>query len=342
MSPRKAILTFSLVIATIAGFSAAPAYGILIEKVVAVVNGEVLTLSELQEEGKPLLRRIVQELTGEEQKEQMKATQQQLLEAMILRRLQLQEAKKEEIQTPPAEVTAAIEGIKRRGGFETDEELKAALAKEGITFERFKKGIEEQLLLSKIVTKQVTSTVILSEEELQRYYQEHQDQYKRPLEVKLRHIFIQVPQRADEEEVSKAEARAEEALAAIRAGMDFAEAAARYSDGPTAKEGGELGRMKQGELAPELEKAAFSLPVGEVSDLIRMSGGFSIIKVEERTTDPSIPFAEVREAIQKALYQEKLQAKLKEWLDSLKSKAAIEVKGLEVSQARPPSLESSQ
>lgn len=328
MRSRKTILTFSLIAAILATFSAAPAYGILIEKVVAVVNGEVLTLSELQEDGKPLLRRIVQELTGEEQKEQMKATERQLLEAMILRRLQLQDAKKEGMQTSPAEVAAAIEGIKRRSGFKTDEELKAALAKEGITLERFKKGIEEQLLLSKIVNKQVTSKVILSEEELQRYYQEHRDQYKRPLEVKLRHILIQVPQGADEKEASKAEARAEEALAALKAGMDFAEAAARYSDGPTAKEGGELGKMKQGELAPELDKAAFSLPVGGTSDLIRMSRGFSIIKVEERTTDPSIPFIEVRRTIRTILYEQRLQAKMKEWLDFLKSRAAIEAKGL--------------
>jgi len=321
----KASFAFILTVATLVTFPT-PAPGILIEKVVAVVNGEVLTLTELQEEGKPLLRRIVQEFTGEEQQEQMKATQQQLLEAMILRRLQLQDARKEGMQTSPAEVTTAIEEIKRRSGFKTDEELKAALAKEGITFERFKKGVEEQLLLSKIVNKQVTSKVILSEEELQRYYQEHRDQYKRPLEVKLRHILIRVPQGADEKEASKAEARAEEALAALRAGMDFAEAAARYSDGPTAKEGGELGKMKQGELAPELDRAAFSLPVGGISDLIRTSSGFNIIKVEERTTDPYIPFAEVRGAIRTILYEQKLQAKMREWLDALKSRAAIEVK----------------
>lgn len=323
----KTSFAFILIGATLVPFST-PASSILIEKVVAVVNGEVLTLTELQEEGKPLLRRIVQEFTGEEQQEQMKATQQQLLEAMILRRLQLQDAKKEGMQASPAEVTTAIEEIKRRNGFKTDEELKAALTKEGITFERFKKGVEEQLLLSKIVNKQVTSKVILSEEELQHYYQEHRDQYKRPLEVKLRHILIRVPQDADEKEVSKAEARAEEALAALRAGMDFAEAAARYSDGPTAKEGGELGKMKQGELAPELDKAAFSLPVGGISDLIRTSSGFNIIKVEERTNDPYIPFAEVRGAIRTTLYEQKLRAKMKEWLDSLKSRAGIEVKSL--------------
>ena len=333
MSSRKAIVALATAWGILAILSLSlPLQGggvgwgaekILIEKVVAVVNDEVITLTELQEAAQPLLRRTQEARRGEESK----IGQQQILQNLILQRLQLQEARKQGLSASPSEVTSALEDLKRQNSLKSDEELKAALSRERLTLEQLKKGLEEQIILAKLINKEIRSKVIVTEEEIQRHYQENRERFKRAAEVKLRYILIAVPKEASAEKVAEAKKRAEEALSALQGGADFAEVAKAYSDGPTAKDGGELGRMKREELNPELAKAAFTLPIGGVSGLIRTPAGFNIIQVEERTADPYMSLAEAKESIRATLFEEKLQATMKEWLNALKAKASIEVKG---------------
>ena len=124
----------------------------------------------------------------------------------------------------------------------------------------------------------------------------------------------------------QARAKAEEALAKLRAGADFAEVARAYSDGPTAQTGGTLGTLHRGELAPELETAAFTTPVGEVSGIIQTNTGLNIIQVEARKLEPVAPLDEVRDKIKEAILDQKYDAKYKEWVEELKRKAAIQVR----------------
>lgn len=332
MSGKKAIALLSMawggVVLLTPAFSAEgevsrPAQKVLIEKVVAVVNDEIITLTELQEAARPFLHRTQMARRGED----LQAGQQQILENLILQRLQLQEARKQGLSASPPEVASALEDLKRQNNIKSDEELKMALGRERLTLGRLKKGLEEQIILAKLASKEIRSKVIITEEEIKRYYEENRERFKRAPEVKLRHIFIAVPKEAPAQKVEAAKKRAEEALSALQGGADFAEVAKAYSDGPTAKEGGELGRMKREDLHPELAKAAFELPLGGVSGLIRTPAGFNIIQVEERTADPSISLTEVKESIRAALFEEKAHATMKEWLSTLKAKASIEVKG---------------
>lgn len=322
------VTAWAIVVILIPAFSAEgeilrSAQKVLIEKVVAVVNDEIITLTELQEAAQPLLRRT----QGTRRGEDLQAGQQQILENLILQRLQLQEARKQGLSASPSEVASALEDLKRQNNIKTDEELKAALSRERLTLEQLKKGLEEQIILAKLINKEIRSKVIITEEEIQRYFEENRERFKRAAEVKLRHLLIAVPKEASAEKVAEAKKRAEEALSAVQGGADFAEVAKAYSDGPTAKDGGELGRMKREDLNPELAKAAFELPIGGVSGLIRTPAGFNIIQVEERTADPYMSLAEAKESIRAALFEERSQATMKEWWSALKAKASIEVKG---------------
>ncbi len=304
---------------------AAAGQGVLLDKVVAVVNDEVITLSELQKEEKPLVRRIREELEGEAQASQMQITQRQVLRALILRRLQLQEAEKEGIVVDKTEIDTTVEMIKERNGFASEEELVGALAKDDLTLDEFKSKIQEQMVVDRLLARHVRTRIVVSEEEITKYYQAHMDQFDQDPSVRLRHVLIRLPDEPSPEEVTQARTRSWEALAKLRNGAKFEEVAAQYSDGPTAQAGGDLGVIRKGELDPALERAAFALEPGMVSDVIQTAAGLNIIRVEERTTG-DVPIDAIRARVRQRLFQEKMQKRMEAYFTELTKKAYIDVR----------------
>jgi peptidyl-prolyl cis-trans isomerase SurA len=317
----------------IAGFAllcgiltAAASEGVILDRIVAVVNDDVITLTEVQEEGLQTIRRIVQESLGDERERRLRTTERQILDELILRKLQLQEAKKEKIEATAAEVRSAIEDLKRRNGLNSDEELQAAMSRELLSEEQFRRGIAEQVALTKLVARQVRSKVVVLDEEARRYYDEHQEQFKDIPQVKIRHLLVAVPQQPTREDVLRAKSRIEEAQVLMKLGATFSTVAKQYADGPLASSSGEIWTMKRGELAPELEQTALALPIGQVSGIITNPAGFHLIQVEERVTGQVLPFDQVKEAARNTLFDQKAEAKLKEWVQTLKAKASVEMK----------------
>lgn len=298
--------------------------GMVLDRVVAVVNDEAVTLSEVQEEGQPVIRKIFQDFVGTERERRVEEAQKRLLEDLIDRRLMYQVAKREGMLPSTAEIQGAIEELKRNNNVTDDAQFRALLRAEGLTLEQVRRTVGERLALGRLLARQVRATIILQEEELTQHYQANQDKYRRQAEAHIRHILIAVPPGGNE---AAARARAEEALARIQAGADFTQVARQYSDSPTRDRGGDLGAVHRGELAAEIEAAAFSLPEGAVSEIIRTSAGWNIIRVEQLRMDSVAPYAEVREAIRNQLFQERFEAKRKEWLADLRAKAFIQIFG---------------
>ena len=296
--------------------------GMVLDRVVAVINDEALTLSEIQEEGQPVIRKIFQDFVGSERDRRVEEAEKRLMDELIDRRLAFQVAKKEGMLPSSADVTSAIDELKKNNNATNDAQFRALLRAEGMTIEQVRRTVEERLAITRLLGRQIRSSIIIREEDLAQYYQEHQDKFQRTPEADIRHIYIAVPPGGDE---TAAKARAAEVLAKIRSGADFAKMAEEYSDSPTKEKGGELGTVHKGDLAPEIEAAAFSLPVGGVSDLIRTSAGWNLIKVERVRTETVAPLAEVRDEIRDVLFQEKFEAKRKEWLAGLRAKAFIQV-----------------
>ena len=298
----------------------------VLDRIAAVVNNDVITLSEVQEEALPQIQKITKDYVEREQDAQLVNLYQKYLDQLIVRRLQIQEARKDQLIPSAAEVNATLDDLKKKNGFKTDDELKRALATEGLSLEAFRRRVGEQLALSRITLKAVRNKIIIDEKEIQQFYEANREEYRRTPEVTIRHILIGVPPEASEAQVAEARAKAEGALAKLRAGTDFAEVARAVSDGPTAQTGGSLGTLHRGEMAPELEEPAFTLGVGQVSDLIRTQAGFNIIKVEARKEEPVAPLEEVRDKIREALLDQKYDAKYKEWIESLKRTASIQIR----------------
>jgi peptidyl-prolyl cis-trans isomerase SurA len=299
---------------------------VILDRVVAVVNEDVITLTEVQEEGLQTIRKIVQETLGEERERRLQTTQRQILDGLILRRLQLQEAKREKIEATSTEVRSAIEELKRRSGLTSDEELRAAMAGELLSEEQFRKGIAEQVTLTKLVARQVRSKIAVLDEEARRYYDQHQEQFRAIPKFRIRHLLVSVSPQPTREEVMQAKNRIEEAQALIKLGAKFSTVAKQYSEDRLATSSGEVWTMKPGELAPDMERIALTLPIGQVSGIITTPAGFHLIQVEERVAGEILPFDTIKEEVRNVLFNQKAEAKFKEWVQSLKAKASVEMK----------------
>jgi len=294
----------------------------VLDRVVAVVNDEALTLSEIQEEGQPVVRKIFQDYIGPERERLLEQAQRRLMDDLIDRRLMYQIAKREGMLPSIAEVNSAIEELKRNNKATDDAQFRALLKAEGLTLEQIRRNIGERLAIGRLLARQIRATIIIEEVELVKYYESHPEKFKRIPTAEIRHILVAVPPEGDE---GKARARAEEALAKNQAGADFAQVARQYSDTSTGDSGGGIITVHRGDLAPEIEAAAFSLRPGGVSQPIRTGSGWHLIKVERLQAEPMAPFAEVRESVRDQVFQEKFEAKRKDWLAGQRARAFIQV-----------------
>jgi len=302
--------------------SGAPTGGMVLDRVVAVVNDEALTLSEIQEEGQPVVRKIFQDFIGPERDRRVEEAEKRLLDDLIDRRLMYQMAKKEGALPSDAEVNGAIEELKKNNRATDDAQFRAMLKAEGLTLAQIRRNIGERLAMGRLLARQVRSSIIINEEELVKYYQSNQQKFQQTPQAEIRHIFFGFRAETNEAGIR---ARAQEASAKIEGGADFVQVAREYADESAGEKPGEVMTVHRGDLAPPIEAAAFSVPAGSVSPLIRTDSGYHLIKVESVQAESVAPFSAVREAIRDQLFQEKFEAKRKDWLADLRSKAFIQV-----------------
>jgi len=299
--------------------------GEVVDRIVALVNGEIITLSELEQMGKPYYDQVSQTATAEDREEMMKKARLQVLGRLIESRLLEEEMKKRKIEVPERDVDATIQDVLKSSNL-TENEMKKALAREGMTLSTYRQRVRDELGKMRLVTREIKTKIVIEDEVLREYYRKNPEKFTDPLEVKIQQIFFPVPQHASREETAAVERETRPILERARKGEDFAELARKFSKGPEAGEGGVLGYFKHRELMPELEEAGFKLRTGEVSDLIRSPAGFHILRVLERKGGEPRPFAEVQSKIREELSEAEAQKKFEQWMKELKSKAYIEIR----------------
>ena len=295
--------------------------GMVLDRVVAAVNDEAVTLSEVQEEGQPVIRKIFQDFVGTERERRVEEAEQRLLNELIDRRLLYQVAKREGVLPSTAEVQGAIEELKRNNNVPDEAQFRALLKAEGLTLEQVRRTVAERLAIGRLLSRQIRSSIILSEEDIAKYYQANQEKFRRVPEAEIHHALFSIGSDQDEATVR---VRVEEVLNKIRAGADFVETARQSAASPGGS-GVNLLTVRRGELAPEIEAVAFGLPPGGVSSPIRTAAGFHLIKVEKIRAEPIASLTEVRDAIREQLFQEKFEVKRKEYLASLRARSSIQV-----------------
>lgn len=294
----------------------------VVDRVVAVVNKDVITLSELQESLAYYLyesKRPVPQ--GGEQ-----ALREQLLQRMVEQRLQLQEAEREKITVEDVEMTEQMAEVMKRAGVPSQEDLERFVKAEGLTLESFRKRVREQIMVQKVIRRKVALRVSVTEGEIERYFLENRDKLETGLGYHARHILIAPAAPGREADWEAARLKAEEVWDMIRAGGDFAELARKYSQDPSAREGGDLGVLKQGELASEIESRILRIRPGEVLAPFRSGLGYHTFKLEWKESLSGQALAQTKQQIREILFRQKYQARLETWLEEIKRRAIIEIR----------------
>lgn len=302
---------------------------VVLDRIAAIVNGEVITFSELRE-AMTRMQLGLEELDPamDSKAESLHSPvshtpEREALNRLIEHKLQLQLAQRRGITVESDEVGEALKEIKKRNGMSTDEALEKALLADRSNLDQYKSDLREQLMILKLANREVQSGILLNEEALLEYYQNHLDHYSLPDEIHLRQILLRIPQSELKEVVWK---KAQEMVAQLRAGTDFKSLAGQESSGSEAKDGGDLGFVKKGQVLPLVEQAISGLAPFEVSDPVVTSAGIHIFFVEEIKTGQVRPFEEVKQQIRESLFQERSAKSYGEWLQNLRDSAQVEIK----------------
>ena len=294
------------------GLALAPGAGADIrDRIVAVVNTEVITLSELEEEVTEVKAQARQRFSGAELDRRLRQIDYMGLNRMIERKLQIQIAKRRGIKVTDDEVKDAVGRLKRLGETPNENDPKEMAM------------IRDQLTAMRIVNQQVRSGLLVSDDELTRFYKQHQDRFVLPLEVRISQILIALGPSSELLEVRE---KAQQVYALLKKGERFEELAARYSDGPEGRRGGSLGFVRLGDILPQIQRAIEGIVPGQITEPIASPIGMHIIRVEEGKPPQFRPFEEVKEDIRNVVFQLKSEEAYLEWIKDLKNKSYIEVR----------------
>ena len=306
-------------VALVAGVGARPCGGAkIVERIIARVNSEIITQRTYEQEKEKLREQLAQQYSGAELEAQIREQSKNLLRDLIDQSLMVQKAKDDDINVE-TDVVKQLDDIRKKNNLATLEDLETEVEKEGMNYEDFKDQIRRDLLMREVIGREVGSRIQLSREDARKYYEAHKDEFKSPGMVHLGQILISTEKRKPEE----AEKRANEALAELKAGQRFSDVAKKYSDGPGAEQGGDVGFMKEGTLAPDIAAAIAKLDLNEFSNPIQTKYGYIILKVLERYS-PGIPkFEEVEQRVDEVLYNQRMQPNLREYLTRLRKESYI-------------------
>jgi peptidyl-prolyl cis-trans isomerase SurA len=273
----------------------------LVDRVAAVVNNDVITLSEVEKRAAPELARVDQETTGPERAQKRSVAMKRILDTMIDEKLVDNELKELKVSISDKEVDSAVDEVKKSYNL-TDEQLQQAVSKEGYSIAEYREQMRKQIGRYKLISEKVRKNVKVSDADVQSEYDRMTRSEGEDYEVHVRHILIAVPRNASSAQVEQARRKAAAVAEEARgAGVNFAELAKTRSEGSSSADGGDLGFFKRGTMVPEFERVAFNLKTGEVSEPVRTQFGWHVLKLEEIRKLGMKPLAEVRPEIEDRL-----------------------------------------
>jgi peptidyl-prolyl cis-trans isomerase SurA len=297
-----------------------------IERIVAVVNTNIILLSEAKERAAQMGQPIDDKATEPAAKRQAEQALKQIVERMVEDDLVLQQATELKLAVEDAEVDRAIEEVRKQNNLD-ESTFKQALASQGYSLASYRKDLRRQLLRLKVVNTAVRSRISVTDEDIRAFYDQTSRQAGGHREAHVRHVLVAVAAGADAAEVDRKKAIAARVVELAHSGSDFAELARTYSDDPASKADGDLGTVKQGEGLPAvLEAAIFAMDPKDVRGPIRTDKGFEVIQLLEKKDGDVRPFSEVKDQIKQQLYAQQLEKQTQSWLSELKKKAHVDIR----------------
>ena len=293
----------------------------IIERIIAKVNGEIITLSEFQ--NRQLAAAQAGKITPDQIGIFLRQNNARLLQEAIDDILLIQKAEDAGLVLPDEYVDEVIDSIKKENGIDSEEQFQAALAGESMTLDDLRENITRTMTRRMIIQRDIEPKIAVSEDQLKEEYEKIKDaEFTKPATISLQEIFVP----AD----AGGLARAGDLVARARANEDFASLARTHSAAPTAASGGDLGELAEGSMNPELEAVAFALSVGQVSDPIPVEDGYRILKAVAKTSGSVVPFANAKEQVRSVLMARRFQGEYDNYIAEIRDKADIELRVREV------------
>jgi peptidyl-prolyl cis-trans isomerase SurA len=300
----------------------------VVEEIIARVNNEIITRSELDKARSSAEDDAKQECQGkctlEELKVQTEERQKNALRDLIDQSLLVQRGKDMGISVE-TEVIKRLDQIRIQNNLTSMEDLEKAVSGTGINWEDFKDNIRKGLLTQRVISQEVGSHINISKEEVAKYYEDHKAEFVRPEQVALREIVVSTEGKKDSE-LPDLKKKAETARKRVEDGEEFAEIAKRFSDGSTAKQGGFLGIYKRGELSKELEDTVFKMKKNDLTEVMDTKQGYLVLQVLEHYDEGEQSLSKVEGEITDKLYSQRMEPKLHEYLKTLREQSYVVIK----------------
>ncbi len=285
----------------------------VVDRIVAIVDADIVTQVQLNRGIAPYIEQI--ENSGyddEKKKEMIEDVTKKVLNSLIEKSLTEQEAKKYRITISEAELDGAVNNVKENRSL-NDEELEAALAKEGMTLEQYRKDLGNQILRARLINHEVKSKVVVSKASIEKYYEENKDKYVGVKKYHIRNILMGNFDKASE--IKKM----------LDENQDFVQLAKTHSIAPNAQDGGDLGLFDISNFPESIKNAIAELEKGDHTQVISTARGFQIFYVQDIVMDGGKTKEQAYDEIHGILYKEQVERKFKGWLESLKKKAHIKI-----------------
>ncbi len=303
---------------------------IIVERIAAVVNGQIILLSDVNSRLRPYMQRLMKIEDPNARRQARKKLQNEQLQRLIEEKLILGEANRRKIQISEAEVNRAIKSVMDENNVDYDG-LKAALKAQGYSMSQYKQDLKQQILRLKVLNMAVRSRISVSDDDVKAFYQKQKRRLGVDMKIEAQLILLRLPQRGAQRR--KKLQVAYTTINTIKRKLEkkaasFASLAEKYSDHPSASKGGLVGYIGQGDLPPALEKIVFSAQTkkGQVIGPVETDEGIYLLKIGDKQDSEALPFNEVKNKLRKQIFQKRLEKETQQWLDQLRRKAYIDIK----------------
>lgn len=322
--------TFVLILLMV---SAIPVYSQQADGIAAIVDGQVITFSQVRRQVESTEKLLRDTYAGQELVDKVKEARLSALRALIERQLIIQDFKKQGFFIPDSLIEDRLKDTIQRS-FEGDRTaFIRTLQAQGLTVEGYKKELKDNLIVTAMRQKNVSSAVIVSPFKIEQYYQDNVRQFLQDEQVQVSNIYMKkslfretrTNAKGVSEEYDPSQAAMEEILSKLETGSKFSDLARSYSEGTNRDQGGDMGWLTEQTLRTELAKVAFKLKPGQTSSLITTDDGYYILRVEDRRRSKVTPLSEIRDEIEKTLLQDERLHLQQNWLDGLKTRYFIKM-----------------
>jgi peptidyl-prolyl cis-trans isomerase SurA len=293
----------------------------VIDRIVAVVNSDIITLYDLNRAFKPYEDNIkALRYPPDKERQTLFQVRSDILDKLIESQLADQQIKREQISVTQKEIDTTIERMKEARSF-TDEQLREGLAAQGITMEEYRKEIESQILRTKLVNREVKSKIVITQADIKAYYDSHQEKYAGEKKYYLWNLFIKASEADKDEALQKMKAIEQQ----LKQGESFEVLVKQLGESASAVQGTDLGLYRLDELSKQLQTVVEKLKAAEFSGVLDTNFGYQIIYVQKIMDTPAKPLEAVETEIQQLLYDEFVDNKYQVWLQDLRARSHIRI-----------------